>query len=497
MVYLVSATVTLEGVNCVKSLTELPEDIESIDCLVYHSSVDSDVNIAMYLSGLKGKGLKILYINKVFEPLLLVIFSALSADFHDYENALYDKSLLDDLIADYGNYGIPLNNFTEDISVLRKFISTVGGNDSSKRNELIARKVNLALDNITEALTVASNSNQRVVHALSEAKVMLDRLKDQYKQVYNTLLEAQEEVQKLDSHYEEEISSLQSSHLELSQTVKEYETQLSEKDKELAEVKGQLQEAHDKLAPSEEKLREYEARLRELELKLRLEKEAKEEMEKQLRLEQQKNVTSTTFLFPTVMIPVTTPHVMYVEVFSPINYLNTFMIMFQRWLKYEATKRVNSKLLFVYPQLKKYTERYKHLPLLSSSGVATIESVLKESDYYITYEPYKRVLDLFFQQPNVNLYIVVDYLMGDQLLKGSRMTRFGVTRGQGIPDSSIPETHYIRSLTAKSGVIKVMHVNEWYRPGGEPASEAERVNAFMNKHRNMFELIRSHIFGSD
>lgn len=468
MIYLISSERKLEGVTCLNSLSSLILSDSLIDCLVYHSSVDEPDTVALHLSTLKGKVSKFLYINKTIDPLLYVIFSGLSSDIYNYEDPLDSIDFLNDLISDYGNSSTSLQQPTKDIATVRKVLDSFLGGSDGKRNDLIARRVTSALENVSKALDMASTSNEQVIATLSNAKVMLDRLKDQYRSVQNDLLEAQEGVIKIEKQYTEEISSLQQSHLDLNTALNDLTSQHKDEIKQKEDIISAL-----------------ESKVKSLEIELQLENTSKSELGRQLEIEQRKNTTSTTYIFPTINVPVSVPCVMYVEVFSQIPYLHTFMTMFQSYLKNLSDRRIISKVLFVYPQLKKYTDKYSNLPTLSLSGMTRIDEILR-SDFYVTFQPVKKVLEPFFMQPNVNLYIVVDYLMGEPLLTGSRCIRFGATRGRTVPDKTIPESHYFRSLSGRPDEIKVKHVSNYPK-----YNATERASKFFEQNEQSFEMIKN------
>jgi hypothetical protein len=154
---------------------------------------------------------------------------------------------------------------------------------------------------------------------------------------------------------------------------------------------------------------------------------------------------TNSVLFPSYSVPVGCSRVLYIKLYAPCNYLNSFILAYQDYLM--MLKQKKAKVLLVHQKVELMMCKYKDIPRLAMDSVNMMNL---NSDFYITFEPYKMVLDAFFKQ-SAELYIVIDFLYSkDQLLKGHQVkTLCGVS---GISDIKMFNLPPEKVISAQTGV---------------------------------------------
>lgn len=324
----------IEGVKCSRTFRNI--DWSEISCLIFHSSSDSDLDISLELSNIKGKLEKVIYINKSINPLYWCIFMGLDADIYDSEDYLQDASVLNYLIDNYKNTGMTIKAPDSDVETLAKCIENIASSNMEMVQQMLSndfwlKTVNTAVTNVGAVIDRANKANIDVVAMIDRAKALIDSLE-----------RSQENTTR-----------------------------------ELEKLKQKIDEVERKERPN------------------------------------------AVFSYNTYPVPATVQKVLYVRVYSHCRHLNTFLRAYQHYLK--MTMQRTSRMLITVPKLKLYMEKYNDIPRLSPDNVDMIN--MGASDLYVTYEPKKVVLDRFFSQ-NVNLFIVVDMMFGEPLLKGHMVEEF-------------------------------------------------------------------------
>lgn len=133
-------------------------------------------------------------------------------------------------------------------------------------------------------------------------------------------------------------------------------------------------------------------------------------------IENRKGSSTGIMIYPTFTVPNTVKKVLYIEVYSPCQFLNSFILAYRDYLR--QAKQVNSKLMFVVPKLKKYITKYSELTRLDAETLAIRN--ISSNDVFVTFEPKSQVLDAFFSY-KADIHIVVDMLYSEPLLKGAKL----------------------------------------------------------------------------
>lgn len=117
--------------------------------------------------------------------------------------------------------------------------------------------------------------------------------------------------------------------------------------------------------------------------------------------------------YPVFTVPVHIQRVLYIKVYGHCNYLNSFLLAYQDYLT--MVKQKKCKILMIQPKVELTMRKFKDIPRLARDSVNMMDF---KSNFYVTYEPLKMVMDAFFKQ-NAHVYIVIDYLGSkDPMVKG-------------------------------------------------------------------------------
>lgn len=310
---------------------------DTVNCLVFNSSKDSDFETIRVLSLIKDRVEKIIYINKEISPLFYCIFTGLEADIYDSEEYLSDGSVLGYLVDSYKSTDMTVKSSSSEIERLTKCISDLSNSDMERVQELLGnaywlKTLNRAVLNVSSSVVRSDKANVQVVSMLEETMHLIKTLEQAQA---NTTIEIEN----------------------LKVLVKETE-------------KNERHTKH--------------------------------------------------LLYSKYNVPLTTPKVMYIHAVGPCRYLNSFILSYQDYLKMK--RQYTSKILFILPNLNAYRKRYNEAPRISMDSIDLLR--IEEHDYFITFEPTKTVLDRFFTQKRVGLFIVVDLTFGDPLIAGSMVEKY-------------------------------------------------------------------------
>lgn len=375
-------------------------DWATVDCLVFNSSMDSELDTGLELSRINGLIDKVIYINEKTNPLYYCIFTGMDADIYDNEDYLKDSSVLTFLIESYKETGMTIKSPNSDLDTLAKSIEAISSSnfDSLKKlvsNQFWIKTLNTAVANVDTSLTRSNEANTHVVGVLSEATKMITNLQAGQS---NTSLE-------------------------------------------LEKLKNLVSEMERKTRPN------------------------------------------APFIFSTYTVPPTAQKVLYVKAVGTCRYLNSFILSYQNYLK--MYQQYSSKVLITLPKLKLHMQRFGDFARLASDTVEIID--LGVSSTYVTYEPKKIVLDAFFNQPNVQIFIIVDLMFGDKLIEGHMVETFYALGGLGDEERfKIKPNRAIYPIIGKKEGILINHINDYYR-----SNEHTRKTLYYDKCLSGFKRLDS------
>lgn len=364
----------LPTIKCSKSFKNI--EWEDVDCFIFHSSSDGDIEIVQELNNLKGKVEKVIYVNKNINPLHYCIFTGLEADIYDTEDYLMDEEVLTYLINDYKNTGMTMKPAGNDLETLARSIATISTSSVESLQKLVSngfwlKTLNTAVSNVDKEIVRASQININVVDMLTESAKLIEELKE--------------------------------SHANTST--------------EIEKLTGVITDMERKTRPN------------------------------------------TPFMFSTYHVPVTVPRVLYVKAYGHCRYLNSFLLSYQHYLKMD--KQYSSKLIFLVPKLKHQMHRFRDVAIrLAPDSLEIVD--FNSSSVFVSFEPKKSVMDAFFGQNNVQIFIVVDLMFGDVLVDGHMVKKLDAVSGfSDIQRFNLDGKRCIIPITARSENIQIPHINKY------------------------------------
>lgn len=151
-----------------KSFIEITnEEWAKIDCLVYHSSTDSTMDVIFSLNNLADNVKQRIYINAVLDPLVYRTFTSINGFVYTDEQFLDDAESLDYLIENVGTLGCEVNDTVENLDKLSTCINAVIDADEETRLKLIKNKnwvqtLNGCMEHMNYSLQIAVQSNDHM-----------------------------------------------------------------------------------------------------------------------------------------------------------------------------------------------------------------------------------------------------------------------------------------------------------------------------------------------
>jgi len=401
----------IKGITTTKSLVGV--DLSNIECLIFHSSTDADLDVIFSLSKLKGSVKKIIYISDDLNPVLYQIFRGLDADIYDNSDYLSEDSTVHFLIDDYKNTGLEVKTTSSDLSVLSKGINAISSSvddvKSFVSNKLWVKSLQNAVENVEKALMLGSEVEVKSVESWGEA----------------------------------------------------------------AKYVGVIKESQDSTMREIETLRKMV-----------------EDFEVSFREQEKTAKPDSAFIYSTYNVQPSVSKVMYIRGYGHCRFLNSFILSYQAYLKYTLQK--SSKVLFVFPKSKLVMARYKSVPRLARDSINFMDIVAH--DTFITYEPKKIILDAFFNQSNVHLFIVVDMMFNDQLLEGAKVEHFSAL--SGCTDIAKFGVSHSRSFLSIAGVEGSM-VIPFIREIAGSQNEATKKSLYFKKCNEIYSKVDKILFGDD
>ena len=170
---------TLPDIKSVKSLENI--DFNNVDCLIFHSTTDGDVETIRTLTKLKGVVDKIIYINKNMHPLLYCIFIDLEADIYSEEDFLLDADILQTLIGNFKGTGMTIPLPSADIETIVKAVATISSSNIDNLYKILQngywlQTVNTAIENVDKSFNVTLSSTTGMVKLLEETYLLAQNL---------------------------------------------------------------------------------------------------------------------------------------------------------------------------------------------------------------------------------------------------------------------------------------------------------------------------------
>lgn len=393
---------SLQGIRTVKTFKNI--DWSVIDCVIFHSSSDSDLDIVKELTNLGGRVSKVIYINKNINPLYYCIFTGLNADIYDSEDYLSDEEVLSYLITSYKSTGMTMKQSSEDLETLAKSIAAISTSSVDALEKLVSndfwmKTLNTAVSNVEKSLTLSNQINIDVVDMLKESTKLID----------------------------------------------------------------ELENGHERTSVELDKLQK---------LVIDMERKTK---------------PSTPFLFSSYTVPTSVKKVLYIKSYGECRYLKTFVGAYHHYLKMD--KQISSKVLMIMPKLKLNIAKYRDVAVrLEQDTIGVID--LRSNSFFISFEPKKTVLDEFFNQQNVGLFIVLDLMLGDVLIEGHSLVKLdAVSSVTDMRKFEIKETSCIIPISGGPQTITIKHLSNYFK-----SRESVRRAMYAEGFKDVFARLDNMIF---
>ena len=135
---------------------------------------------------------------------------------------------------------------------------------------------------------------------------------------------------------------------------------------------------------------------------------------------------SGTIFFPTYNVTNATPKVLHVRVCSPCRFLFSFLSAYQDYLK--MNKQINTKMLIAAPKLPQFIKKYEGPEFCRLAPDTLNIRGIENNTLYVTFEPKQPVLSKFFSM-RADMFIVIDMMFGETLLKGAKVVTLNAVSG--------------------------------------------------------------------
>lgn len=169
----------LPGVKISKTVANI--NLSDYDCLVFHSSVDTEVTTIQFLRDANKLGLKIIYINQKIIPLYYCVLTTFEADIYDSEDYLDDITSLDYIVSEYKNTGISMTTPNEEFIRLSTIITSLVSNPIEtitqlSENDYWLKTLETSVANVETALAYSLETNEKAINMLDASLDLAENL---------------------------------------------------------------------------------------------------------------------------------------------------------------------------------------------------------------------------------------------------------------------------------------------------------------------------------
>lgn len=186
-------------------------------------------------------------------------------------------------------------------------------------------------------------------------------------------------------------------------------------------------------------------------------------------------------MYPTYTVRETSIPTMYVRSYSPTRFLTTFLLAYQDRLIHDKNRKV--KVLIVIPKNTLTIKKYAVFPNIGN--MATNIMVMSKTNVFYTTEPKKSVLDTFFNQRGVSLYIVIDLTYGDKLLQGAGVKYFAAAGSvREIQTFSLTTNHTFTPMFKTASSLPLFPIR-----GFHSLNSDMRMKVMFEAYKELYEFI--------
>lgn len=175
-------------------------DWDNVECLIFHSSSDSDFDIIRTLNAkAKNKIPKLIYINKELKPLYYCIFTGYGADIYAQEEFLQDADIISYIIETYKETGMTIKSPNEDLDKLAEGIAQLSESSLDNIEKMVTspfwlNTLKLSVSNVESALERSNEINSGVVIMFED---FLDEIEKLAKEIESTSERSNTEINNL------------------------------------------------------------------------------------------------------------------------------------------------------------------------------------------------------------------------------------------------------------------------------------------------------------
>lgn len=186
--------------------------------------------------------------------------------------------------------------------------------------------------------------------------------------------------------------------------------------------------------------------------------------------------------YPQLRIQQSVKSVLYIRELSHCMFLTSFLLAYTRWLSIQFG--VKTRVLIVEPRTPKLPEHYKNemFYLLTKDSIAhnTKKTV------FVTSEPKKNIIDYFFSDADIPLYIVVDRFQGDMLLSGAKMKLlYASGRSTPLLENEVNPAKVFRCYGGSPESYIIPFIKEY----STFTTDTHRINAYHKHCKDLFERL--------
>lgn len=182
--------------KCIHSLQNI--EWENVECLIFHSSRDNDVDSILELSKAGEVVKKIIYINKQINSLYYGLFAGMDADIYSDDSMLSDEETLTFLVEEYKNTGMTIKAPSLDMETISKFVAAVSKENVETlsklvKNNLWLQTLETSLKSVETALVRNDEANVEMVEMFNKTSEIINALEEGH-------IRTNEEIEKLSAY---------------------------------------------------------------------------------------------------------------------------------------------------------------------------------------------------------------------------------------------------------------------------------------------------------
>ena len=182
--------------KCIQSLQNV--EWEHVECLIFHSTKDNDVDTILELSKAGDYVKKVIYINQQINSLYYGLFAGMEADIYTDEGMLNDEETLSYLVEEYGKTGMTIKAPSMDMETISKFVATVSKENVETlsklvKNNLWLQTLETSLKSVETALVRTDEANVGMVEMFNKTSEIISALEEGH-------VRTTEEIEKLSAY---------------------------------------------------------------------------------------------------------------------------------------------------------------------------------------------------------------------------------------------------------------------------------------------------------